>query len=133
VPSRTYELTNIACATAGLAFITVFYAGLIVLALTGGMVHRGMSAAWLRWVGTISYGIYIFHILLLPAYAWIAEALAPHTGRIEAIALRGLLTWVLTAAVAWASYRYFEAPILRLRRYFGSSPQPGIREIPQPV
>jgi peptidoglycan/LPS O-acetylase OafA/YrhL len=101
----------------------VFYAGLIVLALADGFVHRAMSVAWLRWVGGISYGIYIFHILLLPAYARIAEVLVPHAGRVAAIAVRGALTWVLTAGVAWLSYRYLEAPILKLRRHFASSPK----------
>jgi peptidoglycan/LPS O-acetylase OafA/YrhL len=132
-PSHIYELTNIACATAGLAFITVFYAGLIVLALGDGVVHRAMSVAWLRWVGGISYGIYIFHILLLPVYARLAQALVPHAGRVEAIAVRGVVTWVVTAIVAWLSYRYFEGPILGLRRYFGSGTQPAKPEIPDPA
>jgi peptidoglycan/LPS O-acetylase OafA/YrhL len=132
-PSHIYELTNIACSTAGLAFITGFYAGLLVLALGNGMVHRVMSVAWLRWVGGISYGIYIFHVLLLPVYAWLAHALMPHAGRIEAIAVRGMVTWVVTAMVAWLSYRYFEAPILGLRRYFGSGPQSAKPEIPDPA
>ena len=122
-PSRIFELTNIACATAGLAFITLFYAGLIVLALADGLVHRATSVAWLRWVGGISYGIYVFHILLQPMYGWLAQVLVPHAGRVEAIAVRGALTWVLTAGVAWVSYRYFESPILGLRRYFGRSRQ----------
>jgi peptidoglycan/LPS O-acetylase OafA/YrhL len=132
-PSHIYELTNIACATAGLALITVFYAGLIVLALGDGLVHRAMGVAWLRWVGGISYGIYVFHVLLLPVYAWIAEALVPHAGRIEAIAVRGVVTWVVTALVAWLSYRYFEAPILGLWRYFGSRPRSAKPEIADPA
>jgi len=121
--SRTVEITTQACATTGLALITIFYAGFMVLAVKGGTIHRAMRMGWLRWVGSISYGIYVFHILLVPFYTWLEAHLAPHASRIEGIALRGAITWVLTALVAWTSFRYYESPILGLRRYFQSRSQ----------
>ena len=88
-----------------------------------------MSAAWLRWVGGISYGIYVFHILFQPVYLWLAVHLAPRAGRVEGIAVEAAVTWVLTGLIAWLSYRYFESPILALRKYFQSRP----RTQPTPV
>ena len=115
---HTFALTGMASTTAGLAFITLFYAGFMVLALDEGWVSRAMKARWLRWFGRISYGIYVFHVLLQPLYGWIGERLDPHAGRIEGIALRAAITWVLTTLIAWLSFRFFESPILGLRRYF---------------
>ena len=114
----TVEMTKRSCATSGLALITVFFAGFMVLAMKGGWIQRAMQVAWLRWIGKISYGIYVFHILLAPFYGWLSNHLAPHAGRVEGIALRGVINWVLTTLIAWASFRFFESPILGLRRYF---------------
>ena len=116
----TVELFSQSSATIGLALITLFFAGFMVLAMKGGWLQWAMRAAWLRWVGKISYGIYVFHVLLAPLYGRLGDHLAPHVGRVEGIALRGVITWVLTTLIAWASYRFFESPILGLRRYFKS-------------
>jgi len=123
IASRTVELTTRACSTTGLFFITLFYAGFIVMAVKDGTISRAMRIGWLRWVGSISYGIYVFHILFIPFYNWLANHLAPHAGRVEGIALRGVITWALTILAAWLSFRFFESPILGLRRYFQSRSQ----------
>jgi peptidoglycan/LPS O-acetylase OafA/YrhL len=123
VMSRTVELTTQAGSTTGLTFITIFYAGFMVMAVKNGTLHRAMRMEWLRWLGSISYGVYVFHILFVPFYTWLADHLAPNAGRVEGIALRGVITWVLTILVAWVSFRYFESPILGLRQYFQSRSQ----------
>jgi peptidoglycan/LPS O-acetylase OafA/YrhL len=120
IPGGSVELTSLGCSTAGLAFITLFYAGWIVLALKEGAVNHIVSAPWLRQVGYISYGVYIFHVLLQPLYGHLAQSIAPHAGRIEGIMIRAVFTWLLTAIIAWLSFRFFESPILGLRRHFGS-------------
>jgi peptidoglycan/LPS O-acetylase OafA/YrhL len=120
---RTVELTTRSEATTGLDLITLFYAAFMVLAIKGGLTHRAMDAGWLRWVGGISYGIYVFHVLLAPFYGWVGTELAPHAGRIEGIAVRGVITWICSTLIAWASFRFFERPILSLRKYFQSIPQ----------
>jgi peptidoglycan/LPS O-acetylase OafA/YrhL len=118
-----FELNTTTSATAGLALVTLFYAGVIALALRPGLLNRAMRAAWLRWIGGISYGIYVFHVLLEPLFGQLTLAIAPHAGRIEEIVLRASITWVLTLLIAWLSFRFFESPILSLRRYFQSRPQ----------
>jgi peptidoglycan/LPS O-acetylase OafA/YrhL len=121
--SGTVELTKRSGSTTGLTLITLFFAGFMVLAIQDGWIHRAMKAAWLRWVGSISYGIYVFHILFMPFYIWLGSHLAPHAGRVEGLALKDVITWVLATPIAWASFRYFESPILGLRKYFQATPR----------
>jgi peptidoglycan/LPS O-acetylase OafA/YrhL len=127
IANGTVELIKRSSATSGVMFITIFYAGFMVLAMRDGVIHRAMKAGWLRWVGSISYGIYVFHILFVPFYSWLGERLAPHAGRVEGIALKGVITWILTTLIAWASFRFFESPILRLRKYFQAAPRKSTR------
>ncbi len=123
IPGHSVELTSAECSSGGLTLIALFYAGLIVLALRDGAVNRVMRMGWLRWAGNLGYGIYVFHVLLEPLYMWLAVHIAPHAGRVELIALKGVTTWVLTTLIAWLSYCYFELPILKQRRYFQNKPR----------
>jgi peptidoglycan/LPS O-acetylase OafA/YrhL len=100
---------------AGLPSITLALAGLLALALGNGIVARFMSIPWLRWLGRISYGIYVFHVLLAPAFHRIAVAIAPHGGRNVVIGLTAVIACVLTPLVAQLSFTFFEQPFLRLK------------------
>jgi peptidoglycan/LPS O-acetylase OafA/YrhL len=87
-----------------------------------GLFCIGLSSSWLgrtRWlrsVGRISYGLYLYH---LPIYAALGLAQAG-----EVSAARGLLAFVTTFAVAILSFHYFELPILRWVRQRGEQGRP---------
>ena len=100
---------------AGLPSITLALAALLAIALGDGIVARFMSLRWLRWLGKISYGIYVFHVLLAPVFHRIAVDLAPHGGRNLVICLTAAIACVLTLAVAQLSFTFFEQPFLRLK------------------
>jgi len=99
----------------GLPLITIFFAALVVLALSDGVVNRAARVAWLRWLGGISYGVYVFHVLLVPVFGRIVAALAPHASRNTALGLEFIVAGVLSVSLAWLSFRYFESPFLRRR------------------
>lgn len=62
--------------------------------------------AWLRWIGRISYGLYLYH---LPCYAWMGLAQADaHPSWLHGAAAVGL-----TFAAAIVSYRGMELPAMR--------------------
>jgi peptidoglycan/LPS O-acetylase OafA/YrhL len=73
----------------------------------------------LRWrpaafVGTISYGIYLMHMLAANA----ARAVVGHPMGVDVF----LLTTPLVIAMAYVSYRFFESPILRYKDRFNPRP-----------
>lgn len=63
----------------------------------------------LRFVGEVSYGIYLFHMLAVNA----VRRLVPHDDRLVLA-----LAFPLVIAVAGASHRWFERPVLRLKDRF---------------
>jgi peptidoglycan/LPS O-acetylase OafA/YrhL len=102
----------------GLPAITVFFTSLLALALGQGAVAALLGMAWLRWLGRISYGAYVFHVLLTPIFVSIVATIAPSASRIETLCLNCLVAAVLTLALAQVSFRFFEHPFLSLRERF---------------
>lgn len=88
-----------------------FGAWLIFLSIFGVSI----APRWLRYLGKISYGLYVLHMLGL----YIATKLFgdyPHSlGSFVRYWFTGLL---LTVAMAALSYRFFESPFLRLKERF---------------
>ena len=71
----------------------------------------------LRWLGVRSYGFYVYHLLLGRVWTMLSIALClGHKGiagkALPLVALTG------TALVSWASFKYLESPILRLKDRF---------------
>lgn len=99
--------------------MTAYFLGLIgttgILVATLYFPHR--PPALLVYLGTISYGTYVFHTTMLwfvfgPAFPRLQAYMLSH--RYLGTALAAALT-ILCASV---SYRYFEGPILRLKGRF---------------
>ena len=107
--------------TVGYTFIDISSAVLILALLKPGTVlFRMFDALWLRRLGKISYGFYVFHDIFHDGYTALALWLFGPVHWIDhAISAIGLLC---TIAIASLSYRFFEAPFLRLKERF--TPQP---------
>ncbi len=77
--------------------------------------------SWLVYLGRISYGLYVFHLLAL---ALMAQVMFLPIVRIPLnFELRLGLSFLLTVALAAVSYKLLEQPFLRLKRRF----RPGAR------
>ena len=91
----------------------------LLVGLVSGRTRRcakALAVAPLAWVGTISYGLYLLHPLVIEATdAVLRQVLhAPPTFAGRGVALRFAMVTAITSIVAWCSWRWFEAPILRM-------------------
>ena len=106
--------------TIGIALFSLLFAALIASSLQPGMVERIFSLPVLRWLGKISYGIYVYHLLLYPAFAWLTHEVFPRsTGEIYLLELAAVAT-VGTLSVAAISFATLESRFLRLKGVLGS-------------
>jgi len=103
-PSQAYEICS-------LLSLMVIVAG----AASGyrGPVKRILEAPPLLYLGRISYGVYIYHLLLLD----LAFRLVPDLS-LEAGPSRFFTVSAATIATATLSWHFLEAPIARLKRAF---------------
>ncbi len=101
-----------------LTVMTLLWGSFLTLSLGTGLIHRTMTRPSLRWLGKISYGLYVFHVLFLPVYWGVVRKLAPHAGTSKLAPLVALIDIVLSLALATLSFRYFETPFLKLRKRF---------------
>ena len=99
----------------GFTAIALLAAGLVLLAITGdSLVYRLCRHPWLRAIGQRSYGFYVYHLLFFAVWQRLAVALMLGHRRFTlegtaCVALAG------TLVLSWASFRWIEAPMLRLK------------------
>ncbi len=109
-----YGYTAIDCILASLLYVSLLPGGI------GGVLRRGLSSPWLVWIGRYSYGIYIFHFLLLATLVEKGEMEMTARGISEGLAywLARLAGIVGVMACSYASYHLYEQKFLRLKKYF---------------
>lgn len=105
--------------TGGLAFVDLYAASLIVCSLSPAtLAHRLFDLPFLRWLGRLTYGAYVFHDIFHNLYAHIVlhlwgESLRQHVYRWSG--LTAALALPATILLAYLSFRFFEAPFLNLK------------------
>ena len=102
-----------------LSLIPLFYAAFVALCLIDekmAPIRRLLELRWLRWVGSISFGLYVFH----PACYTVIADVFPMGTTLQYIVLAVGLSFLC----AWASFRFIESPFLSLKRYFTASANP---------
>jgi peptidoglycan/LPS O-acetylase OafA/YrhL len=102
----------------GLPAISITAAAAIPLVLRSGIPRSLFSWSPLGWLGRISYGFYIFHILLQPFYDHLAANVSHSTSGDYYQAVRLIFAFVITCIVSWLSFHLLELPLLSLKRFF---------------
>jgi len=74
-----------------------------------------LGSEWLVYLGSISYGLYIFH----NGFIWLVNQALPACS----LPTRMLVSFLLTILLAALSYRYLEKPCLQLKDRFAPSPR----------
>jgi peptidoglycan/LPS O-acetylase OafA/YrhL len=100
----------------GSTYPMFLFAGAAVTILLLALLGCSSLESWhvLRYLGKISYGLYVFHGLCLG----ILERIAFHLHVQPSSFTSAVLGLASTIAVAAVSYRYFESPFLRLKGRF---------------
>ena len=102
-----------------LHFFVPYALGLAVFA--GLAIYGKVKSAWLVWLGTISYSLYLFHPVVFYSLSWLAQIGQVQwlqgwpTGAYMLASLAG------TIALSTLTYRYIEQPAMRLGSYLARS------------
>ena len=104
----------------GYSTLAIMFGSMLILALQSeGLVPRVFNWNVLRFFGLISYGFYVYHELIhnltKPIYYTYVEHL--HSPAIAGVLYTACVLAIVTA-LSFVSYRYFEAPFLRLKLKF---------------
>jgi peptidoglycan/LPS O-acetylase OafA/YrhL len=116
-----FQLLDERSTTVSLAAMTIILLCLLAASLQPGPLSRLLSLGPLRWVGKVSFGIYVYHLLFI----WPVNRLSRHlSGANEGtrfVTVRFVVDMGLTLCLAWVSYRFYERPFLRFKRHFQAS------------
>ena len=121
-----HPLLNIVTITVGFSWLAIFYSATLLLAISqpDSSIARIMRWRPLRWLGGISYCVYILH----DAFNYFAHGILLHADpqiyNLAGVAVT-LLALVLTLAISALSWRYFESPLIRRGHnysYYDSEP-----------
>lgn len=88
------------------AFLTVVIVSQVVVQ-PGGITQRFLEARWIRWVGVRSYGLYLYHYMLVAGWWWPATHGALQWTALAILKLGG------SFAIAALSWTYLERPVQR--------------------
>ncbi len=92
---------------------------------TGSVPNRIFHNRTLRFFGKYSYGLYVLHVLPLPALEHLLQHLR-RAGVPPVPARLGIAAaaFALSTAAAWLSFQLYEKQFLRLKRFFDYAPPP---------
>jgi peptidoglycan/LPS O-acetylase OafA/YrhL len=103
-----------------LTVINLAFAGMLLLALLLGTSawHGYGDVSGLRFLGYISYGLYLVHLLVFRIYDKLSQLfwpqLLPRDGRFGLVVLRFVCVLGLSVVLAYLSRRFFEERFLRM-------------------
>lgn len=96
----------------GFTLIDLFAAALILECIhPGSVLSRVLSLGPLRWLGTISYGFYVYHDLLHDFFGYFAMRYLMRLGYAGVV----IVALVGTLMISALSYRLLERPLLQLK------------------
>jgi peptidoglycan/LPS O-acetylase OafA/YrhL len=108
--------------TIGYTLIDIFAAIIILLSLNpNGLIYRIFTLRWLRRLGEVSYGFYVFHDIPHVFYAFVCAHFLKRFMHVKpgVISLAtAALALVCTLAISFVSFRFLEAPFLRLKNRY---------------
>jgi peptidoglycan/LPS O-acetylase OafA/YrhL len=116
----------------GYSYLNYFFAVTIYAVAREGLFNRFLELPWMKYLGKISYGLYVYHYAIIYFAARNQDLIALPLWQSQL--LTALVSFPLTVLVAALSYRYMERPILNLKdKYFSSTERPAKPPVLAPV
>jgi peptidoglycan/LPS O-acetylase OafA/YrhL len=111
-------------------FLDMFFGWVVLTAARG---FKGWFGRFLRWspmayLGKISYGLYVFHNLMIYGLVFAVSNLHAPALIVNVAWVRCLGLLVLTISAAAVSWHFFERPLNDLKRYFPYNPRARARQ-----
>jgi peptidoglycan/LPS O-acetylase OafA/YrhL len=127
IASLTYRLSNFRLALYGYTVIALFYACFLLLALTPkGPIAALTRMGWLRRLGVLAYGLYLFHMAIQGFLYGAVFGTEPLLHSLSGAAVTSL-SFILTLVAAELSWRFFEKRFVEIghrRKYVGAGEDP---------
>jgi len=108
-------------ATWGVLMLSIGFAAFVAASLRHGSVfQRFTSGSILRFFGRYSYGIYVYHYTIADLInGHLRPVVLAHSGsKFLSVLLPGLLGGMISVAVAWLSFTFYEKRFLMLKSRF---------------
>ena len=105
--------------TLGFTCLALFYASILMLVTITpiGLMSRAFQARWLMWLGTISYGLYLFHGFAMGVVSRMVQNYPPSTADWVRV-ISTIAAVVASLCFAWLSWGYFESKMVQLGHRF---------------
>jgi peptidoglycan/LPS O-acetylase OafA/YrhL len=119
---RAWRPTNSLMSSVGYSWVALFYATILLFVLSrpDSMLGKALRMKWLCWLGTLAYGIYMFHTAVQYLLFGLIWGHGPTISNIPTF-LVTLVAIGLTLLLARVSWQYVEQPLIRLGHQSGFS------------
>ncbi len=98
----------------------ILFAMFIIIALLfkEGFITRFLENKWLCKIGTVSYGIYLFHMIVLYLVYWVLEKAGIYVYSNWLLMIVISCAFLLTYIISRSSYKFYESALIKFSRKY---------------